>query len=108
VNAQTGAIDAVEFDLKAAAGLGPGGLWREFDKARCGRGHDLLVMERDVMCEVRPAQPQVLGHARGRQRRGQVHSLIPEGLGNSFAGVSTALTPAFKLPRELVELVFGV
>jgi len=47
--------------------------------------------------EVCQAQPQLFGHARGRQGRGQRDGMIPERLGKALAGVRPRLAPVLKL-----------
>jgi len=110
VYTQTGAISALEFNLKAAQAQVLGRQGWHFDKARRGghRRHRLAPAFGDLLFEVVSPSSQVLGHARGREGRGQRHDLIPEGIGNTFVGMRAVLTPVLKLAGELAELVIGV
>jgi len=96
VHAEPGAIGTGQLDLGQARGRGIGGGRRHFDKAQ-GQG-GCRVRGCHLFFQVDQTQPQLFGHARGRQGRGQGHGLIPERLGKALAGMRPRLAPVLKLP----------
>ena len=110
VAAQPGAVGAGQLELARARGRRPGGGGGPFhtiqgpggrQRGRRGPGRPLFV-------QVRPAQPSLWRHARGRQDRGEGHGVLPACWGKALARGPPRLAPGLKLPRSLVSLGFRV
>lgn len=106
MQAEPRAIGTRPLALCRDGGRGTSGGRRHCHKAqRQGGGR---VRGCHLFFQVYQTQPQLFGHARGRQGRGQGHGLIPERVGKALAGMRPRLAPALKLPGYLVQLVLRV